>query len=178
MLRADVLVAQALGLFGGHVQDALALRAEGNFDGGGNALANGDASFNLFANGFDGTLLAEEAVGQGFVLAHQAEQQMLRLDVGAAILAGFVPCKKYDATRLLCIAFEHVSSLLPQGRPRPRQPQLRGTAERRVPAPGCGRNARRAGGCASRSGTSTYARDAAVPATRTWPKHSARPNLR
>src|SRR5207245_1220595 len=147
MLRADVLMAQALGLFCGHVQDALALRAEGHLDGGGNALTNGDASFNLFANGFDGTLLAEETIGQGFVFAHQAKQQMLRLNIWASILAGLVPCKKYDATRFLCIAFEHVSSLLPQG-PRPRQPQLRGYVERRVPAPGCGRNARRASSCA------------------------------
>ena len=118
MLRADVLVAQALGLFRSHVQDALAFRAQRHFHGRGNALANGDASFNLFANGFDGTLLAEETVGQGFVFAHQAEQQMLRLNVWAAILTGLVPCEKYDATRFLCIAFEHVSSLLPQG-PRP-----------------------------------------------------------
>src|SRR5579859_2630262 len=147
MLRTHMFVAQSFGLFGSHVQDALALSAQRHFDRGGNALANGDASLNLFSNGFDRTLLAEETVGQGFVFAHQAQQQMLRLNIWAAILAGLVPGKKYDATRLLCIAFEHVSSLLPQG-PRPRQPQLRGTAERRVPAPECGRNARRASNCA------------------------------
>ena len=119
MLGAHMFVAQALGFFRGHVQDALALRAQWHFDGGGYALTNGDASFNLFANGFDGTLLAEETIGQGFVFAHQAKQQMLRLNIWAAILTGLVPCKKYDATRFLCIAFEHVSSLLPQ-EPRPR----------------------------------------------------------
>src|SRR5215467_740912 len=147
MLRSDVFVAQTFGLFRGHVQDALALRAQGHFDRSGNALANSDAGFNLFANGFDGTLLAEKTVGQSLVFAHQAEKQMLRLNIWAAILAGLVPGKEYDTTRFLCIAFEHVSSLLPQG-PRPRQPQLRGYAERRVPAPGCGGNARRASNCA------------------------------
>src|SRR2546429_3451465 len=136
-----------------------------------------DARLNLFTNGFDRALLAQEAVGQSFVLAHQAKQQMLRFNVGTAILAGFVSCKKDDATRFLCIPFEHVSSLLPQG-PRPPWPQLRGYAELHVPAPGCGCNAQRARGYASRSATSTCARDAAAPATRTWPKHSARPNLR
>src|SRR5215469_1212856 len=149
MFRAHVFVAQALGLFRSHVQNALALRAEGDFNGSGNTLANGDARFNLFSNGFDGALLAQETVSQGFVFAHQAEQQMLGLDIGAAILAGLVSGKKYYTTRFLCIAFEHVSSLLPRV-PRPRSPQLRGSAERRAQAPRCGRNARRAGGCASR----------------------------
>src|SRR5439155_1869482 len=107
--------------------------AQGHFHRRGNALANGDARLNLFTNGFDRALLAQEAVGQSFVLAHQAKQQMLRFNVGTAILAGFVSCKKDDATRFLCIPFEHVSSLLPQG-PRPPWPQLRGYAELHVPA--------------------------------------------
>jgi hypothetical protein len=29
------------------------------------------------------------------------------LDVRAAVLAGFVPCKEYDASRFFCIPFEH-----------------------------------------------------------------------
>src|SRR5437879_10702631 len=177
MLGAHVLVAEALRLFRRHIKDALALRAERHFDGRRDALANGDAGFDLFAYRLDRALLAQEAVGQRFVLAHQAEQQMLRLDVRAAILAGFVPRKKYDAARFLCVTFEHVSSLLPQG-PRPQWPQPRGYAERHVPAPGCGHTARRAPSYASRSARSTCARDAAVPATRTRPKHSPRPNLR
>src|SRR5438477_271557 len=98
VLRANVLVTQPLRFFRGHVQDALALRAQGHFHRRGNALANGDARLNLFTNGFDRALLAQEAVGQSFVLAHQAKQQMLRFNVGTAILAGFVSCKKDDAT--------------------------------------------------------------------------------
>src|SRR5207245_1152227 len=176
MLGAHVLVTEALRLFRRHIKDALALRAERHFDGRRDALANGDAGFDLFAYRLDRALLAQEAVGQRFVLAHQAKQQMLRLDVRAAILAGFVPCKKYDASRFLCIPFEHVSSLLPQ-EPRPPRPQPRESAERHAPAPVSGRTARRAPGCASRSATSTCACGAAVPATQTRPKHSARPDL-
>src|SRR5207247_11137992 len=107
--RADMLVSEALRFFGGPAQDALALGAQRHFHRSGNALANSDAGFNLFANGFDRTLLAEEAVGQGLVFAHQAQEQMLRFNVGTAILAGFVHCKKYDATILLCITLEHVT---------------------------------------------------------------------
>src|SRR5215510_6884502 len=102
---------------------------------------------------------------------------MFCFDVWATILAGFITREEYDATRFLCIAFEHVSSLLPLG-PRPLRPKPRGYAERHVPTPERGRTARRAPGCVSRSATSTGARDAAVPAARTRPKHSARPNPR
>jgi len=50
---------------------------------------------------------AQEAVGQCLVLAQQAQQQVLGLDVGRAELAGLVPRKEDDAPRLFCIAFEH-----------------------------------------------------------------------
>src|SRR5438477_13177760 len=177
MLGADVFVTETFRFFGRHVEDALALRAERHFNRRGDALADGDAGFNLFSYRFDRALLPQETVGQGLVLAHQAEQQMLGLDVRAAILTGFVSCKKYDASRFLCITFEHVSSLLPLG-PRPLKPQPREFAERHVPAPVSDRIARRAPSCASRSATSTCACDAAVAATRTQPKHSARPDPR
>src|SRR5260370_5477646 len=166
MLGADVLVPQALRFFRRHVKYALALRAQRQFDGSGDALADGDAGFDLFAYRFDRALLAQETVGQRFVLAHQPEQQMLRLDVRAAILAGFVPRKKYDASRFLCITFEHVSSLLPLGS-RSRRPQPREFAERHAPAQVSGHTARRAPSCASRSATSTCACGAAFPATPT-----------
>src|ERR1700720_1588354 len=166
MLGADVLVPQALRFFRRHVKYALALRVERHFDGCGDALANGDTGFDLFAYRFDRALLAQETVGQRFVLAHQAEQQMLRLDVRAAVLAGFVPRKEYDPTRFLCVAFEHVSSLLPLG-PCSRRPKPPEIVRRHVPVPEPGRIARRASNCASRSTTSICACDAAVPAAQT-----------
>src|SRR6266849_4107910 len=97
---------------------------------------------------------------------------MLRLDVRAAVLAGFVPRKKYDASRFLCITFEHVSSLLPSGARSPR-PQPGEFAERHVPASVSGHTARRAPGCASRSATSTCACGAAVPAARRSEEHTS-----
>src|SRR3981081_559300 len=115
MFGAHVLHAQPFGFFSRHIKDALALRAEWNFDRRGDALANGDARFDLFADGFNRSLLPQEASGQRFVLAHQAKQQMLGLDVRTAILAGLIPCKENYATRFFGIAFEHVSSLLPRG---------------------------------------------------------------
>ncbi len=107
VLGADVLDAETLGFFAGHIEDALALRAERHFHRSRNALANRDAGFDLFADGFDRSLLPQEAIGQRFVLAHQAEQQMLGLDVRAAVLAGFVSRKENNASRFFCIPFEH-----------------------------------------------------------------------
>src|SRR2546421_9688950 len=103
MLRADVLVAQPLRFFRRHIKDALALRAQRHFDRRRDALADGDAGFDLLAYRFDRALLAQETIRQRLVLAHQAEQEMLGLDVRAAILARFVPRKKDDASRFLCI---------------------------------------------------------------------------
>ena len=72
MLRTDVLVPQAFGLFRGEVQDTLGLLAEGNLDGGGDALTNRDALLDLLADGFDGPMGTQESIGQSLILAHQA----------------------------------------------------------------------------------------------------------
>ena len=84
MFGADVLVPEALGLFGGEIQDALGFLAERHFHRRGDALADGDALFDLLADGFDRAVGTQETVGQRLVLAHQAEQQMLGLDVRAS----------------------------------------------------------------------------------------------
>src|ERR1700741_3193932 len=102
---------------------------------------------------------------------------MFGFDVRAPVLAGFVPGKKDDATRFFCISFEHVSSLLPRGSPSLRLSPSE-SAEHHVPVPPHGHILPLAPGCASRSTTSGDACDATVPATRTRPKHSARPDLR
>src|ERR1700680_2011679 len=115
MFGADVFYAETLRFLTSHVQDAFAFRAEGNLHGGGDALANGDARFNFFADGLDGSLLPQEAIGQGFILAHQAEQEVLGFDVRTAVLAGLVSGKENYSTRFFGITFEHVSSLLPRG---------------------------------------------------------------
>ena len=115
MFRAHVFYAQTFGFLTSHIKDAFAFGAEGNLHGGGDALANGDARFNLFADGLDGSLLPQEAIGQGFVLAHQAEQEVLGFDVRTAVLAGLISGKENYSTCFFGITFEHVSSLLPRG---------------------------------------------------------------
>src|SRR4029077_15063266 len=107
VLGTDVLDAEALGFFASHVQDALAFRAQRHFNGCGNTLADGNARFDFLTNGFNGALLTQEAIGQGLVLAHQAEQQVLRLDIRAAVLAGFIPGEENYASRFLCVPFKH-----------------------------------------------------------------------
>ena len=110
MFGADVLVREALGLFSGVGEHALAFVRERQVDGGRDLLANGGVAFNLFADGFDRGMRAKKAVGERLVFAQQAEQQMLGLDVRRAELAGLVPREEDDAPRFFCIAFEHDSS--------------------------------------------------------------------
>ena len=49
----------------------------------------------------------DEAAGEGFVLTHQAQQQMLRLDRGRAELRCFVASKENHPSRFFSVAFEH-----------------------------------------------------------------------
>jgi hypothetical protein len=58
---------------------------------------------------------AQEAIGEGLIFAHQAEQQMLGFDVRASVLTGFITRKKDYATSLFGIAFKHGSALFSLG---------------------------------------------------------------
>src|SRR6266849_5599996 len=107
VLGAHVLVAQPLGLFSGAVQDALALLAERHLHRGGDALADGDARFDLLADRFDRPVRPQEAVRQGFVFPHQAQQQVFGFDVRAAVLARLVPREEDHPPSFLCVAFKH-----------------------------------------------------------------------
>ena len=53
MLGANVLVGKAFGLFRGVGEHALAFVAQRQVHGGGNLLANGGVTFDLFSDGFD-----------------------------------------------------------------------------------------------------------------------------
>src|ERR1700733_775616 len=101
MLGADVLVAQPLGFFRCEIQNAFAFLTQRNLPRRGDASAHGDARFDFLPDGFDGAMRAQEAVSEGFVLAQQSQQQMLRLDIGAAVLARLISCKKYYAPSFL-----------------------------------------------------------------------------
>src|SRR5271169_1854209 len=110
MFRAAVPVPEAFGFFRGEIQDALGFLAERNFDGRGDALADGEALFDFFADRLDRAVRTQKTIGQRLVLAQQAKQQMLGLNVRGTVLAGFVARKKYDASCLLCVAFKHGST--------------------------------------------------------------------
>ncbi len=107
MLGPDVLVAQPLGLLGRIGQHALALVGERQVHAGGDFFADGGVRLNLLANRLHRGVRAQEAVGQRLVLAQQAEQQVLGLDIRRAELAGLIPRKEDHAPCLLRIAFEH-----------------------------------------------------------------------
>jgi hypothetical protein len=107
MFSPDVLVAQPLGFFRRIGQHALALVRKRQVDRGGNLLANRGVRLNLLADRLHRSVRAQKAVGQGFVLAQQAEQQVLGLDIGRAELAGLVSREEDHAPCLLRIAFEH-----------------------------------------------------------------------
>src|SRR3954451_17130209 len=51
---------------------------------------------------------AQKAVGQRFVFAQQAQQQVLRLYIRRAELAGFVSCEEDYAPGFLCVPLEHI----------------------------------------------------------------------
>jgi hypothetical protein len=57
---------------------------------------------NLLADRFDW-----QTIDQLFILAQQAEQQVLRPDVGAAILAGFIAREEDNPSGLFGVSFEH-----------------------------------------------------------------------
>ena len=110
MLGADVLVRKPLGLFGGIGQHALALIAERQIDAGRNLLADGRVPLDLLADGVHRRMLPEEAIGQSFVLAQQAQQQVLRLDVRRTKLAGFIAREEDHASRFFGVPFKHFAS--------------------------------------------------------------------
>ena len=107
MLRPDVLVAQPLGLFRRIGQHPLALVGERQVHAGRDLFADGGVRLNLLANRLHRGVRAQEAVGQRLVLAQQAQQQVLGLDIGRAELAGLIPREEDHAPRLLRIAFKH-----------------------------------------------------------------------
>src|SRR6202789_2214188 len=104
MLGTDVLVPQPLSFFRGEIQNAFAFLTERNFHRRGNAFAHGNARFDFLADGFDRAMRPQEPIGERFVFSQKSEKQMLRLDVGAAVLAPPVSRRKYDSPTLFCIA--------------------------------------------------------------------------
>ena len=109
MFCTDVFMREPLRFFRGIGQNALALVAQRKVHRSGNLLPDRGATLNLFANGFDRSMRAQKAIGQGFVFAQQSQQQVLRLNIRRPELAGFVAREKDDAPCLFRITFEHIT---------------------------------------------------------------------
>src|SRR5215467_12489790 len=55
-------------------------------------------------------MIAQKAIGQRLVFTQQAQQQVLRLNVRRAELAGLISGEEDDAPCFLCIPLEHMPS--------------------------------------------------------------------
>src|SRR5512146_988022 len=103
-----MLMPQPLRLLGGIRQDALALIAQWEIDRSRNFLANGGMTFNLLPNRFDRRMLPEEPVGKSLIFAQQAQQQVFRLYIRRAELAGLVSREEDHASGLFRVPFKHL----------------------------------------------------------------------
>jgi len=105
----DVLVREALGFLGCVSEDTLALVAQGKIDRSRDLLTDRGVTFDLFPNGFDGSVRAQEPVGQGLVFTEKSQQEMFGLNIGRSELAGFVPREEDDAPGFFGITFKHIA---------------------------------------------------------------------
>ena len=108
---ADVLVREPLRLFGSVGQHTLALVAQRQVNRGGHLFADCRVGLDLLADRVHRGVRAEEPVGQCLVLADQAQQQVLGLDVRAAKLARLVAGKEDDPPCLFGVTLEHAVCL-------------------------------------------------------------------
>jgi hypothetical protein len=107
-----MLVLEPLGFLGAIGDNAFALVAEREIDGGGDFFADGGVPFDLPADRFDGGVRSQKAHGQSLIFAQQAEEQMFGLDIKAAELAGFIAGEKDGSPGLFGVALEHIRTLL------------------------------------------------------------------
>src|SRR4051812_47492138 len=92
MLRPNVFMIQAFGLFSAVSENPFTLMAQGQVDRSGYLLPDRSVAFNLLSDGINGGMRPEKPVRELFVFPQQSEKKVLCLDVRATELAGFVPC--------------------------------------------------------------------------------------
>src|SRR5688500_3445171 len=89
-------------------QDVFGFRRERQFNRGRNLLTQERSPLDLFANRLDGNLGAwKKASGQGFVFAHQTQQQVFGFDCRSSKLRRFVSREEDYTARFFGVAFEH-----------------------------------------------------------------------
>ena len=98
---------KTLRFFCGFTQDALALCADRNFNGSGDALATRDLGFDFSRRACAPPLLLRSLRASGLILSKQSEQQVFRLNVRTSVLAGFVAGEEDYAAGFLCVSFKH-----------------------------------------------------------------------
>src|SRR5262249_55816294 len=112
MLGADVVVQQAVGLFGRELQHALGFRAERDLDGRRNLLTKYRAPFDFLADAFQRQMRAREnSARETLALPDQSEKEVLGLDGDAAELAGLIPREEQNPSRPFRVPFEHPACL-------------------------------------------------------------------
>ena len=112
MLGPDVVVEQAVGLFGRVLQDALGLGAERNLDRGRDLLTKDGAPFDFLPDVLEREVgPCKDPARQPLAFPDQPQKQVLRFDRDAPQLAGLVASEEQDPPRSFRVAFEHPAYL-------------------------------------------------------------------
>jgi hypothetical protein len=112
MLCADVLVAEAIGLFGGVGEGALGFIREwavGVSRDRNPLFATVGVRLNLLANGVYRSVLWKELIGKGRVFAEDSEEEMFGFYIGGTKDGGLVFGEEDNTTRFFGISVEHLA---------------------------------------------------------------------
>jgi hypothetical protein len=107
VLKAYLRMAQFARFFCRKKQYLLRVGAQRYVHWPGGRIAESCARFDFLRKGFKRPSTPCYANPQSFVLAHYGQQEVLTLDVRAAVTHGFVTCQENCAPGVLSIALEH-----------------------------------------------------------------------
>jgi hypothetical protein len=104
-----MFMAQPLRLLRGVCQHPLAIGGKRQVHAGRNCFADNCEPLDLPADRFHRTVGAKEAVGQRLILAQDAQQHVLGIDIRRAELTRLVPREEDHTARLLGVLVKHFS---------------------------------------------------------------------
>jgi hypothetical protein len=111
MLGADVLVAEAIGFFGGECEGALGFVRERAVGICRDALfAPGGVGLHLLANGVYRSVFWKELIGKCGVFAEDSEEKMFGFYIGGTQDGGLVFGKEHNTTRFFSVSVEHLAN--------------------------------------------------------------------
>ena len=112
VLGADVVVQQAVGLFGGRLEDALGFGAERDSDRRRDFFAENRTAFDFLADVFERQVRArEDPARQTFTFPDESEQQVLGFNRHTPELTGLVPGKEENSSCPLGVPLKHPGNL-------------------------------------------------------------------